>query len=143
MGMVCQQALKARLEIRFGVALWRAYLLAPSALKITASLSYNPKSGKNPPNNKRGPVYKGVVFPGLKSLTLSTATGYNGRDLLASYLLYNCVLLRNSPPKIWRGALAAPIGAASDSRRRLPPEAISAKSTNKNQIPKGSSYGSH
>jgi hypothetical protein len=39
MGMVCEQALKARLEIRFGFALCRAYLLAPSALKITASLT--------------------------------------------------------------------------------------------------------
>jgi hypothetical protein len=32
MGMVCEQALQARLEIRFGVARCRAYLLAPSAL---------------------------------------------------------------------------------------------------------------
>jgi hypothetical protein len=34
LGIVCEQALKARLEIRFGiaVALCRAYLLAPSAL---------------------------------------------------------------------------------------------------------------
>jgi len=32
MGMVCEQALQPRLEIRFGVALCRAYLLAPSAL---------------------------------------------------------------------------------------------------------------
>ena len=64
MGMVCEQALKARLEFRFGPPLFRAYLfahsalvrsksdpgaplrstpgfnpVAPSALKITASLS--------------------------------------------------------------------------------------------------------
>ena len=31
-GMVSEQALKARLEIRFGFAHFRAYLLAPSAL---------------------------------------------------------------------------------------------------------------
>ena len=38
MGIVCEQALKARLEIRFGieVALCRAYLLAPSALRSAA-----------------------------------------------------------------------------------------------------------
>jgi hypothetical protein len=37
--MVCEQALKARLEIRFGVALCRAYLLAPSAL-VRSALPY-------------------------------------------------------------------------------------------------------
>jgi hypothetical protein len=38
MGIVCEQALKARLEIRFGieVALCRAYILAPWALRSAA-----------------------------------------------------------------------------------------------------------